>query len=150
MGLAARHDAGDHNPMRNVSTITAEKKMTRALTLDEARRLRASLRADERAMTRDIPVLVDFMLGTGLRIGEALAGTWDALDLEAATAEVRGTLTYVRGEGDPAEAQDRIGVADASSAGMVGAAGPRARREQVERGVSISVRQAPGPGQCQL
>ncbi|MBB4907011.1 integrase [Actinophytocola algeriensis] len=39
------------------------------------------------------------MLGTGLRIGEALAVTWDALDLQAATVEVRGTLTYVRGEG---------------------------------------------------
>lgn len=39
------------------------------------------------------------MLGTGLRIGEALAVTWDALDLEAATVEVRGALTYIRGKG---------------------------------------------------
>lgn len=72
MGLAARQDAIDHNPMRNVSPITMEKKVARALTPDEVRTLRAGLLADERAVARDIPILVDFMLGTGLRIGEAL------------------------------------------------------------------------------
>jgi integrase len=83
--------------MRNVSPITVEKKVTRALALDEVRKLRAGLRADERALGRGIPDIVDFMLGTGLRIGEALVVTWEALDLEAATVEVRGTLTYERG-----------------------------------------------------
>ncbi len=99
MGLAARHDAIDHNPMRHVSSITIEKKAARALTLAEVRRLRTGLLADERAVARDVPALVDFMLGTGLRIGEALAVTWKALDLAAATVEVRGTLTYERGTG---------------------------------------------------
>jgi integrase len=99
MGLAARHDAIDHNPMRHVSSITIEKKAARALPLAEVRRLRAGLLADERAVARDVPALVDFMLGTGLRIGEALAVTWEALDLAAATVEVRGTLTYKRGTG---------------------------------------------------
>ncbi|WP_158073460.1 tyrosine-type recombinase/integrase [Actinophytocola xanthii] len=99
MALAARHDAIDHNPVRNVSPITVEKKAARALTLDEVRRLRAGLLADERAVARDIPAIVDFMLGTGLRIGEALAVTWEAVDLGAATVEVRGTLTYERGKG---------------------------------------------------
>ncbi len=99
MGLAARHDAIDHNPLRNVSPIVIEKKAARALTLVEVRKLRAGLLADERAVARDIPAIVDFMLGTGLRIGEALAVTWEALDLDAATVEVRGTLTYERGTG---------------------------------------------------
>lgn len=58
MGVAARHDAVDHNPMRNVSPIATKKKLARALTLDEVRKLRAGLRADERAVARDLPVLV--------------------------------------------------------------------------------------------
>lgn len=49
MGLAARHAAVEHNPLRNVSPITTEKELARALTLDEVRKLRAGLRAYERA-----------------------------------------------------------------------------------------------------
>jgi integrase len=51
------------------------------------------------AVDRDVPALVDFMLGTGLRIGETLAMTWDAIDLRAGIAEVRGTVTRVGGAG---------------------------------------------------
>jgi integrase len=39
------------------------------------------------------------MLATGLRIGEAAAVTWDALDLDGGTVEVRGTLVRVKGVG---------------------------------------------------
>ncbi|GAA1325843.1 hypothetical protein GCM10009610_59320 [Pseudonocardia xinjiangensis] len=39
------------------------------------------------------------MLATGLRIGEASAVTWDALDLDAGTVEVRGTVVRVKGVG---------------------------------------------------
>ena len=47
----------------------------------------------------DRPDFVDFMLATGLRIGEATATTWDVLDLEAGTVEVRGTVIRVKGKG---------------------------------------------------
>lgn len=41
------------------------------------------------------------MLATGLRIGEAAAVTWDALDLDldGGTVEVRGTVVRVKGVG---------------------------------------------------
>lgn len=39
------------------------------------------------------------MLATGLRIGEASAITWDAVDLDAGTVEVRGTVIRLRGQG---------------------------------------------------
>lgn len=39
------------------------------------------------------------MLATGMRIGEASAVTWDALDLDAATVEVRGTVVRIKGAG---------------------------------------------------
>jgi integrase len=39
------------------------------------------------------------LLATGLRVGEALALTWDAVDLSAGTVEVRGTVIRVKGRG---------------------------------------------------
>lgn len=69
------------------------------MTIDEVRVLRAGLRLDEKAVTRGVPPLVDFMLGTGLRIGETLAVTRESLDLEACTIEVRGTVVRERGVG---------------------------------------------------
>jgi integrase len=47
----------------------------------------------------DLPDLVDFLLATGLRIGEATAVTWPAVDLAAGTVEVRGTVGRIIGEG---------------------------------------------------
>ncbi|WP_415654089.1 tyrosine-type recombinase/integrase [Saccharomonospora xinjiangensis] len=99
MGLATRHEAIDHNRLRDVSPIALERKETRSLTLDEVRRLRSALRRDEKAVDRDVPALVDFMLDTGMRIGEVLTVTWDALDLKAGTVEMRATVVRKGGEG---------------------------------------------------
>lgn len=101
MTLAARHDAIKSNPVRDAGRITGTRpqKPAAALALDQVRDLRSKLAADERAVGWDLPDLVDFMLATGLRIGEASAVTWDALDLDAATVEVRGTVIRVKGKG---------------------------------------------------
>jgi site-specific recombinase XerC len=64
------------------------------------------------------------MLGTGLRIGEVLAVTWDALNLEARTVEVRATVVRKRGVGlvlQP-KPKTRSGVAGAASAAVAGRA----------------------------
>ncbi len=75
--------------MRDVSRITSSREPARSLTLDEVRALRVGLRADQQAVERDLPDLVDFMLGTGLRIGEVLAMmTWSAVDLAAGQGSV--------------------------------------------------------------
>ena len=50
-------------------------------------------------VARDLPDFVAFMLATGLRMGEASAITWDALDLDAGTVEVRGTVIRLKGQG---------------------------------------------------
>jgi integrase len=57
------------------------------------------LDADEEAVKADVPDLVAFMLATGCRIGEAAAVTWDVLDLDAGTADIRSTIVRVTGQG---------------------------------------------------
>lgn len=98
-GLAVRYGALDSNPVRDVGRIESERSSARALALVEAVDLRAKIHADERCTKWDLVDLTDFMLATGLRIGEAAAITWDALDLRAATVEVRGTVIRVNGVG---------------------------------------------------
>ena len=67
--------------------------------LEAARQLRMFLTYDEKARRRDIVDLVDVMLATGGRIGEALALVWDAVDLEVGTLEIRGTVIRIKGSG---------------------------------------------------
>jgi len=99
LGVAARHQAIRANPARDVSRISSSREPARSLTLQEVRNLRAALRRDELALDRDLPDLVDFMLGTGLRIGEALGLTWAAVDLSAGHVEVRATVVSIEGSG---------------------------------------------------
>ena len=99
-GLAARHDAIDRNPVRDVGAISSKpKKAPRAMTIEQVRDLRTKLAQDEKAVGRDLPDFVAFMLATGLRIGETAAVTWDALDLDAGIVEVRGTVIRLKGRG---------------------------------------------------
>jgi integrase len=100
MGYAARFDAVATNPVRDAGRISARRtKQPRALTLAEAQKLRIALRADLTAVRRDLVDLADFMLCTGLRIGEAVGVTWGALDLAGGTVEVRGTVVRIKAEG---------------------------------------------------
>ena len=98
--LAARHDALAHNPVRSVSPLGGKaKKAPRALTVLQLRQLRAALTYDDRAVARDLPELIDFLMATGLRIGEACGLAWDAVDSAAGTVAVRATAVRVGGQG---------------------------------------------------
>lgn len=110
MGLAARHDAIASNPVRDTEPIAGasipKKGKPRALTPEEATDLTDQLRADDRAVYLDLPDLVDFMLATGARIGEALAAghadcpdqlPHQSLDLDVGTWEVNATIVRVGG-----------------------------------------------------
>jgi integrase len=100
LGHAARHDAIAANPVREAGRISVQAaKKPRALTEQQAQALRVALRADDTAVRRDLVDLVDFLLCTGLRIGEAAAVVWDALDLDEGTVEVRGTVVRIKAEG---------------------------------------------------
>src|SRR3954451_21545624 len=98
--LAARHDALPHNPVKDLGRLNGRPKTApRALTIPQLRQLRAALTDDERAIARDLPDLVAFLMATGLRIGEACGLTWNAVDLETGLVEVRAAAVRVRGEG---------------------------------------------------
>lgn len=101
LGLAARHDAAPRNVVRDTSAVTQEHKAVRVLTEREVRALRTTLATDKVTARADLPDVIDFMLGTGVRIGEALAFRWADVDLGSAiaTATVTGTVVRVPGEG---------------------------------------------------
>jgi integrase len=98
-GLATRHDAMPSNPVRDTARLSVKAKAHRTLTLEEVWDLRAKIAADQKAIDWDLVDLVDMMLATGLRIGETSAITWESLDLEAGTVEVRGTVIRIDGQG---------------------------------------------------
>lgn len=76
-GLAVRRDALRSNPVRDVGNLErGERRSARALTADEARSWLALLDANPYAVRKDLPDLTRFLLGTGVRIGEALAVRW--------------------------------------------------------------------------
>ena len=77
----------------------SRKSSARALSVGEATDLRAKLHADPQAQRWDLVDLSDFVLATGLRIGEATAVRWDDFDLDAGTVAVRGTVVRITGVG---------------------------------------------------
>lgn len=111
--LAVRHNAIPANPARELPKIRggATRKPPRALTPEERRRLLDYVDADPRCRRNDLPDLIRFMLGTGMRISEALAVRWCDVDLDGTpvvvgdemrmvpVVTVAGNLACVRGVG---------------------------------------------------
>ncbi len=123
--VAVPHEAIASNPVRELDRIEQPKgqrrSRPRALILDERRGLLAwldgtsdnpaVLRKQKVARSADLPDLVRFFLGTGLRIGEALATprlgvNLDGSPVHGADGEQRvpavtiaGNVTWVKGKG---------------------------------------------------
>lgn len=100
LGLAVRHGAIPSNPVRDISRVEAGSvRVPRALTPDERREWLAQLDGDPVAVRKELPDLCRWMLATGVRIGEALAVSWDEVDLDAGTVLIEYTLIRVKGVG---------------------------------------------------
>jgi integrase len=100
LGLAARHDGIRTNPVRDTARIKhGKKKSAVALSLAQVYDLRVKLASDQKARDWDLLDFIDMMLATGERIGENCAITWEALDLDAGTVEIRGTVVRIKGQG---------------------------------------------------
>ncbi|NMO88204.1 phage integrase central domain-containing protein [Actinomycetospora sp. TBRC 11914] len=123
--VAVLHEALASNPVRELERIEQPKGQRKAkprgLTPEERRALLlwldsssddvAVLRKQQLARSADLPDLVRFFLGTGLRIGEALATrrldvNLDGVSVEGADGSLRvpvvtmaGNVTWVKGKG---------------------------------------------------
>jgi len=93
VGMAIRHGAMTTNPTRDVAPISVPKKMVRALSVSETEQIVDKIRVDPEARRLDLVDLVEFMLGTGVRIGEACALRVPQVDLEGGTVEISATVT---------------------------------------------------------
>ena len=152
--MAIEDGAVTANPVRDSSTrISVGKKSPRALTPEETSTLTAWWRANERAVAVDVPDLVDRMLATGCRIGEALAlrhgpnaDGRPLLDLEANTWEVNATVVPVPGRGLVVQPRPRTAAGWRVVAVLGFAASMVRRRVSGSDGVGSSP--SHWPGQC--
>jgi integrase len=100
LGLAVRHGAIPTNPVRDIGRIASQpKRQPRALTSDEREAWITLLAADEDAVRKDLPDLCEWMLATGVRIGEALAVSWEEVDLKTGMVCIDYTLIRIKGVG---------------------------------------------------
>ena len=101
MGLAARSHAVRSNPVLDLAPIItkAGKKGAEALPLDELPRLLAAVRGDERLHELDQADLIEFMAGTGCRVGEVCALEWKDIDLATGTVTITANVVRAKGLG---------------------------------------------------
>lgn len=108
LDLAVELGVMESNPVRLVSPrkgaagrkrAEVARDTRRALTPAERLLLTGFIEADEQAQRLDLPDLVAFMLGTGVRIGEACALRWSRVDLTEGCVLIDSTVIRVPGEG---------------------------------------------------
>lgn len=105
MSLAVRYGAVDVSPARELRTPTATRRRVRAPSVEDVRALRTAVRGWDAqppyrgAPKHDLADLVDVMLGTGCRPGEALALRWDDIDLDRGRVMIEATVIVENGVG---------------------------------------------------
>lgn len=106
LALAVRHGALDANPVRDVAKIKQiDRSRTRALTVAEEADLLKKVRREAGKNPKRVSDeahlddLVTFMLGTGVRIGEALAVRRSVIDLDNGVIEINATVVRITGKG---------------------------------------------------
>lgn len=99
--IAVRRGHLRANPVCDAAPIarSTASRAPRALTVEETGRLRTLLRADRRAVDLDLPDLVDCMLITGVRLGEACAIRDEVVDLERGVLEINAQVVRATGRG---------------------------------------------------
>lgn len=103
--LAIRSGALVENPATHVKGPRRGRKTVVAPGLEEIQMLRRLLTAhDQRTVAsgtalRDLADIGDVLLGTGARIGEIMALTWEDVDIEEGAVTIASTVVRVAGEG---------------------------------------------------
>jgi hypothetical protein len=99
MQEAVLHQAVASNPVRELERIESpkghRKAPPRGLTAEERRRLFASVDADKVAVGADLPDLIRFAVGSGLRVGELCAVRWMDLNLDGIPVVIQDDMRLV-------------------------------------------------------
>lgn len=84
LGYAVRMDALSKNPADGAGRVRGGnvRDTKRALTPDERQRLLLALDTDRRAGDADVPDVIRYLMGTGVRLSEALGLRWFRVDLQ--------------------------------------------------------------------
>ncbi|MBB3043334.1 site-specific integrase [Nocardioides soli] len=106
-GVAVRHDAIPANPVKEVARISRPRKEITYLDLEQVNQVRALIDTEMKRkrpgprMSADLRDIVDLMLATGCRIGEAAGFIYPEIDLssETPTLTVSGTIVTETGKG---------------------------------------------------
>ncbi|MEU1970889.1 site-specific integrase [Microbacterium sp. NPDC019599] len=108
MKFAMRHDAIRHNPVAGCSPLPKSAPAPKALTMDEITRIRKAAREWRTAEGLPGPKpdgqlreIIEVMLGSSARIGEALALRKCDVDMTVSppTVHIRGTVVVRKGKG---------------------------------------------------
>lgn len=99
MGLAARSDAVRGNPVRDLAPLSRRTRGATAVPLDRLPELVAKVRADEGLQRLDLSDVIEFLVGTGCRVGEVCGLRWDVVDLENGTVSIQANVVRARGRG---------------------------------------------------
>ena len=112
-GLAVRHEILPRNPMDHVARLHREHTPPDALTPSEVDAVRAAVAHWESGLSktgprpdRQLGSIIEVMLGTSARIGEALALRRRDVDVASSPATVRKAGTIVGQRGVPTARQD--------------------------------------------
>ncbi|MGW5557580.1 tyrosine-type recombinase/integrase [Micromonospora sp. NPDC003944] len=107
--LAVRRGALSTNPVRETGRLRKSRRTIQALDIAQLEVVRSAIRQWQQPTpgkpgprhTGDLADVIDLMLATGVRIGEALAVRWEDADLSAEppTVTICGTIIYLKGEG---------------------------------------------------
>lgn len=100
LGYAVRHGAIARNPMTDVSRVAGgTTRQPRALTAAERAQWLQRVTQDQQAVDRDIPDLSLFLLGTGVRIAEALGVSFHEISFADCTVDIDFQIIRVTGKG---------------------------------------------------
>ena len=98
--MAVRNDALRSNPVAAIEGIAkGPSRASSALPLDEVPAFRKLIREDAEMRRLDLSDLLEFMLFTGCRIGEALALRWKYVDLDEKSVTFQATVSRAKGQG---------------------------------------------------
>lgn len=116
LGLAVRYGLLDANPVKQMARIEGgARKRAQSLSVEQLRDFSAKLDADKVAARYDLADMVRVMLGTGVRVGEALALRWKDINdsdkpvtlklpdeeivIPPRSISINGNVVWVKGKG---------------------------------------------------